>query len=223
MADLVLVRSVAIRVKEAKLHWNYFLALESDVVRLARFIEFREDNFATYSIELARLLMTASAEVDVIAKLVCKKLKPATPTRNIGHYASIILPSEPKLTSLTVIVPRFGLILKPWVSWELDNPPLWWTATNQVKHHRDTGFHEANLGNTLNAVAALFSLTVFHYALESQRTFKRPDGTTRRTENALSSDRGCEGLRDRLLPEPQLFRLRSRLGDIAETLDGEVI
>jgi hypothetical protein len=214
---------VAIRVKESKLHWNYFLALESDVVRVARFIEFREDNFATYSIELARLLMTAAAEVDVVAKLVCKKLKPDSPRRSIGHYASIILPAEPKLADLTILISRFGLTLTPWISWTLETPPLWWTANNEVKHHRDIGFHQANLVNALNAVSGLFSLILFYYALDRQRLFTLPDGTVKRTQSALSSDRGRESLRNSLQPEPQLFRLRSWLGDIAETLGGDVI
>ena len=215
---------MTIRVKEGNPHWNYFLALESDVVRLARFIEFHEDNFETYSIELARLLMTAAAEVDVVAKLVCKRLNPDSPCRNISHYASIILAVEPQLASLTVVVPRFGLTLKPWISWRAHEPPLWWTATNQVKHHRDTGFNQASLGNTLNAVAGLFALIVFHYAVQTQRQVTLPDGTVRRSKSMLSSERGREALRNRFQSEAQLFRLRSRFGDIAESLgDGGMI
>jgi hypothetical protein len=30
-------------------HWNYFLALEEDVVRLSRYIEFTQDHFSAYS------------------------------------------------------------------------------------------------------------------------------------------------------------------------------
>src|SRR5436305_10590998 len=102
---------MTIRVKEGDLHWNYFLALESDVVRLARFIEFRQDNFPTYSIELARVIMTAASEVDVVAKLVCKRLRPHAPHRNIRHYADTLLVLNPPLSRLTVLVPRFGLTL----------------------------------------------------------------------------------------------------------------
>lgn len=158
---------MAILVTEPKVHWNYFLALESDVVRLARFIEFCDDNFSAYSIEIARLLMTAAAEVDVVAKLVCQNLDPQSRTRNIKGYASVILGAdEPKLPALTILIPRYGLTLKPWISWTPKTPPLWWNAYNRVKHHRDTGFREANLGNGLNAMAALFSLTLYHYALQ---------------------------------------------------------
>src|SRR2546421_703693 len=68
--------AMAIRAKPARLHWNYFLALESDVARVARFIEFQPANFGTFSIELGRILLAASSEVDVVAKLVCSQLEP---------------------------------------------------------------------------------------------------------------------------------------------------
>ncbi|GEM_PF-733291 len=42
-------------------HWNYYLAIESDLENLTRYIEFHPDNFATYSIENAKLLMTATS------------------------------------------------------------------------------------------------------------------------------------------------------------------
>ena len=202
---------MAILVRESKVHWNYFLALESDIVRLARFIEFREDNFQTYSIELARLIMAAAAEVDVVAKLVCKKLDPTSRPRNINGYASVILQADGRrrkvsaLTALTVLIPRYGLTLKPWISWTREAPPLWWTAYNKVKHHRDTRFKDANLGNALNTVSALFSLTIYHYALDYRK-------------HPLDSDDGRKSLLARLQPQAQLFYLRSITGDIAESL-----
>ena len=45
------------------LHWNYYIALEQDLAKLSRYIEFAEGNFSTYSIELAHLLLAASSEV----------------------------------------------------------------------------------------------------------------------------------------------------------------
>jgi hypothetical protein len=42
-------------------HWNYLLALDRDAALIARFVELSTDNFGTYSIELARLLMAAAS------------------------------------------------------------------------------------------------------------------------------------------------------------------
>jgi hypothetical protein len=214
---------MAIRTKKTKVHWNYFLALESDVAHLSRFIEFHEDNFSTYSIELAHLLMAAASEVDVVAKLVCRRIKPDINARNIANYASIILPAEPKLTSLAVTVPRFGLTLKPWSSWTATHPPLWWNAYNGVKHHRDTQFTDACLKHCLNSVAALFSITIYYYALSRQSTITFGDGTKVKTGSPLETEYGRRSLTSSLQPKPELFRLRSSLGDFAEENEGSII
>jgi hypothetical protein len=212
---------MAIRIKPIRVHWNYFLALENDATKLARFVEFHGDNFKTFSIELAHLLMAASSEVDVIAKLVCEQIQPNRNPRNILNYASIILPVEPKLASLTVMIPRFGVTLRPWVSWTATKPPLWWTAYNNVKHQRDTKFPDANLGHCLNAMAGLFSLTIYYYALLRQRTIEIGDKKIK-TANQLTSDSGRRSLMAYLRPGPELFTLRSLLGESAEKNEGSV-
>ena len=56
---------MGIQVNGNFVHWNYYIALEQDLSKVSRFIEFSEDNFETYSIELAHLLLAASSEVDV--------------------------------------------------------------------------------------------------------------------------------------------------------------
>jgi hypothetical protein len=64
--------------EEAKLvHWNYFLAFDSDAEKLSRYIEFTKENEKTYSIELVRLLLSTASEVDVVAKLLCNKVCPS--------------------------------------------------------------------------------------------------------------------------------------------------
>lgn len=206
---------MAIKTKPTKVHWNYFLALESDVSHLARFIEFSELNFRTYSIELAHLLMAAASEVDVVAKLVCKQIDPIRNPRNIAGYASIILPYEPALATLAVVVPRFGLTLNPWISWTATTSPLWWGAYNAVKHRRDTSFAEANLQNCLNAVAGLFCLTIYYYALLRQPTVVIDNLTVPRGRPNLSSESGRRSLTGWLLPKPELFRIRGVLDEFS--------
>jgi hypothetical protein len=57
-----------IDVSKSFIHWNYFLAIESDLENLSRYIEFIDTNFKTYSIELAHLLLASSSEIDVVLK-----------------------------------------------------------------------------------------------------------------------------------------------------------
>jgi hypothetical protein len=149
-------------------HWNYFFCIEEDVARLSRWIEFSEQNEAVYSIELARLLMTASAECDVIAKSLCRLLDPSSRAQRVGEYQRLLTEAYDDLPAARITIPRFGKTLQPWSNWsKQDTPPLWWTANNKIKHHRAEQFHEANLKNVLNAVAGLQVLLVLHSAQEN--------------------------------------------------------
>src|SRR5438132_12157267 len=78
--------TVTIAATPAKLHWNYFLALERDMESASRYIEFCEANFSIFSIELAHLLFAAASEVDVVAKLLCKQIAPGASPKNINDY-----------------------------------------------------------------------------------------------------------------------------------------
>ena len=156
---------MGIEVKESLIHWNYFLALESDLEQVSRYIEFDRKNFQTYSIELAHLLLAASSEVDVIAKGICGYLESTSPAGNIDHYREIINRHLPGFRKEFVYVPRFNIKLKPWINWnkrKKKENPLWWHSYNKVKHERNEYFAEANLKNVLNSVGGLL-ITVFYF------------------------------------------------------------
>lgn len=149
-------------------HWNYFLALEDDVVRMSRYLELTTNNFESHSLELLRILFGAASEVDVVSKRLCQKLNEQSKANNIAKYKQEILAVYPQMVSVIVEIPRFGLTLTPWEQWEKDVSPLWWRAYNNVKHHRHTHFADASLKHTLNAVAGLFSLLLFYYREEAR-------------------------------------------------------
>ncbi|MBS4050735.1 MAG: hypothetical protein KGZ69_05990 [Methylomonas sp.] len=153
---------MGIHVADRKTHWNYLLALEKDLESAARYIEFCEQNFAVFSIELAHLLLAASSEVDVVAKLLCQLVAPNPPRGNINEYKAALLPAIPELPNTEVFVARYGLSFSPWSNWNGEHNPFWWRSYNNVKHERDTYFHEATLKNALNALGALLIVT-FHY------------------------------------------------------------
>lgn len=156
-------------------HWNYFFTLDDDVARLSRYLELTQTNFASYSLELARILFAAASEVDVVSKRLCRKLDGNSKACNITAYRKEICPCYPQITDTRVEVPRFGLILNPWEQWGKNENPLWWKAYNNVKHHRHTHFSEANLKHALNAVAGLFVLLLFFYRNEAENAELHPD------------------------------------------------
>jgi len=176
---------LGITASPAKVHWNYFLALERDAEKLSRYVEFCAPNYPTYSIEIAHLLFAAASEVDVVAKLLCELSAPAAPRANINDYKAALLPVITELPNAEVFIPRYGLSFKPWSNWSGVQNPLWWRSYNNVKHKRDAHFEQATLKNALNALGALLVLTVHYYArkLAAQpNQILAPKQTTRELE-----------------------------------------
>lgn len=153
---------------QSKIHWNYFLALEKELEVLSRYVELREENFETFSIQLAHLLFAASSEVEVVLKLLCERIDPENKKGGIENYRAIITSTFTELPHVNVYVSRYGLELIPWDQWKPENKgsPLWWRGYNKVKHKRDEYFHEATLKNVLNALSALLVTIIYYHAHE---------------------------------------------------------
>lgn len=162
------------------LHWNYFLALEEDLLTISRYIELstvfdkdevKHNNDLTFSEEIAKLLLNVGSEVDVVLKEICKKYNPSTRASNINHYKTEVLRYIPTFTKIKVTIPRLGITdLNPWERWDNNSNnlnPIWWKSYNDVKHNRSLYFQEANIKNCLNAIAALYICVLFLYKNEA--------------------------------------------------------
>lgn len=156
---------MGIQTKQIEAHWNYLLSIESDLETVSRFVELHQENFQCFSIEISRLLMAAAAEVDVVCKQICKKIDSKSRVASINKYQEEILTAYNSIPDFKVIIPRHGLTLQPWQKWGVkkDNPPLWWTAYNKIKHQRHTHYHQGNLKNAVNAIAGLFVMVLYLY------------------------------------------------------------
>jgi hypothetical protein len=117
-------------------HWNYFLSSERDLDELSRYVEFDEKNFDCFSIEIARILLASGAEVDVVCKQICRMINLMSSADSINMYRSEIKSAFPGIPQIQILLPRFGLTLKPWNEWNKSTGiPFWWTAYNKIKHH----------------------------------------------------------------------------------------
>jgi len=154
---------MTIKQGRAPIHWNYFLTLDADTANLSRYIDFVDDNFDAYSVEMARILLSASSEVDVVAKLLCKKINSKSEAGNIDDYRTEITGAIPRFCGMEVIIPRYALTRHPWDNWTKNTNPDWWSAYNAVKHERNANFKLASLKNTLNSVGALLVMLLHYY------------------------------------------------------------
>lgn len=162
---------MGIHYKQANIHWNYFLAIENDFENISRYIEFTEQNNNTFSIELARIILSSCQEIDGIMKKLCSLISNKSKPDNINEYKAIIKRDLPDFLTEEVHIPRFGMRSQPWLSWtkdEEDNNPFWWKANNKIKHDRTQNFEKANLQNAFNSVGALLITTLYYYRYEIQ-------------------------------------------------------
>lgn len=169
-------------------HWQYLITLDSDLKEVSRYVDIRPENFATFSIEFVRLLLAAGSEIDVVAKLLCEKIDSSRTYRNINDYRVTITNKFPKYHSMVIDIPQYELQLTPWDDWNQNQNPSWWTACNNVKHQRDRNFQDANLENTINAVAGLFAM-IWHLHREDRQREKLNKAVL------FSADRYIQGVR----------------------------
>ncbi len=144
-------------------HWNYFLAIENDLEDISRYIEFSNSNLKAYLIQLAHILLSASFEVDVTMKQLCQLIESNQSLTTINDYRRVIKNRLPSFIDEEIRIDRFGLSYKPWDNWHGEENPNWWRSNNNVKHHRNSHFADANLKNAINAVGALLVTVVYYY------------------------------------------------------------
>lgn len=150
-----------------RIHWEYFLALEKDLVRLSRFISLEKRNKSVNSIELARLLLACSAECDTLFKSICHQLDNSFDKKkgSIDKYRRILNIHISNLASIDIRLRGHDWKNKPLKGFK-NRTPAWWNANNSVKHNRTDNFHLASLENTISAMSALLLLNIVHYRLK---------------------------------------------------------
>ena len=170
---------------EVDTHWNYFLSLEEDFLRVSRYVHFNISNNKTHSIEFARIILSVGSEVDVVAKGISKEIT-GKATENIKEHMSTLMSKFPDIPKHKVFMDRFGMDVVPWENWENNKSPDWWHSYNNVKHNRGKHFQEANLENTFRAIAGLFILLVY-YLRGMGADIVRPSPSLLSTDEALTN------------------------------------
>ena len=99
---------MAIVHKRSDGYWTYFLAMERDLEVLSRYVDFSTENWSTFSIENARIMLAAGSEADVLLKAICNREDPAAEASTIGRYFKTISERLANVLSFEVHLPRWG-------------------------------------------------------------------------------------------------------------------
>ncbi len=94
-------------------YWEYFLSIEYDLGKCTKFIEFDTINYDTFSIELAKIIISTSAEFENVAKDLCKLIKQTLSQDNIVNIYPILLQEFSNFCNIEISIPRYRLQFKP--------------------------------------------------------------------------------------------------------------
>lgn len=170
-------------------YWRYYLVLENDVLSVEPYVSFHPDNYNCFSNQFIKLYQIVCSEVDVVCKAYCHYIAYKDglvgKCTNMVEYAKYVVEKHPEITRQEVVVSGTTCTLVPWEKWShAGYAPAWWRKYNKVKHERSSleqngskyNYQNANLGNVLTALAALYVLEKYFYADVARS--EAPLGTT---------------------------------------------
>ena len=150
-------------------HWQYFQLLCEDLESTKRYVDHNNtNNLKTCSIEFLNLLLSISAEFEMIGKILCKEkdssINLSNPI-NIVEISKKLLNEYSEINNIEIIVDNINTI-KPLGDFQVNgtnNKVLgidWWKAYTDLKHNMHDNFEKANLENVINALSSLLVLEI---------------------------------------------------------------
>ena len=155
--------------------------MESDFIHFLNYVPYTHDQQTVYSPKLLALILQIGGYVDTVFKEMarfsefqeipeCRIINQAIQTENyhIGQarsaYEKIYKLSSNNGAKLEAKLNWYGpKQLAPFKSFTQRKSPLWWRTYNDVKHKWSEFLKQANLINTLDALAGAFLLNAVHY------------------------------------------------------------
>lgn len=166
----------------SNLFWPIYKKLENDFIELSYYVAIDKKQLKTYSIKIADLILRSVSECENLAKELCKneKIKFKDKKGRIRKYVlfneyinqleNIYGLSEKHISCIFDNIKQGTFdtkktpfskkkILKEGKEKEVLN---WYNSYNLIKHDRVKNFKEANLGNLIDSLGALFLLNIYY-------------------------------------------------------------
>ena len=144
-------------------YWHYYQELENEFLQVRKYVEFSENNFNTYSIELLKLYQAACSEIDVVGKILAAEVNKDYKVEDKSSIYKwwfeiqdrcVLVEGEKNYALIENEVKLLDMIcIKPWASFKVEKyfdkrnniryrclekykTPTWWSDYNKVKHQR---------------------------------------------------------------------------------------
>lgn len=149
--------------EQLKHYWRYCDILNKDLGVASRFVEPVKLNYEVYSLEFAKIILSACSEIEAVGKLlydaICKEDKVIKKDVGMNDIATKLLLASPLVYESYMTIPITVDNIFPFLNWKESKKsvPKWWADHNDIKHSRHIieNYKKANLNNAIDSVAAL--------------------------------------------------------------------
>ncbi|HZS73106.1 MAG TPA: hypothetical protein VFA69_01245 [Candidatus Nitrosotalea sp.] len=142
---------------------NAYKDLERQFVELSYVIPLKNKP-DTYSPRLYNILQSACGQIENMSRMICDKLEVLYEKPNFPNYYKALNSDKMLEKQVAYLVQNYQTI-GPFKI-ESDVTPNWWKNYNDTKHDLPSGFLQGNLGNTIEALAALYQLQRIAYFVQ---------------------------------------------------------
>ncbi len=153
--------------------WSSYLDQEDGMKDFLRYVPWEEAHGNVWSPKLADLLLVVGSSIDSsfqafvpsaylndVEGIEEVRRKKEAGRLNIGDFLHAFSPVYP-LAEYDVVLRMTGGRLSPWQGWVIGSEgkgPEWWTAYNEIKHHKFEAIRQATLGTTMSALGGFLQV-----------------------------------------------------------------
>lgn len=179
-----------------------YLLLENEFINYVKFVPLVTEHNKVWSIKLANLLLLVGSSIDsffknalyfCLSKLLSEYFQNNhrrlhSRVYDLNKYYSMLGKDKTNMGVFRDVFEEFYTLsnkpvyvlsskekLIPFNSWEEDRTPDWWKVYRQLKHDRIKHRMSCTLEITLNALAALFLLNIYHLECRKHLVLQRKD------------------------------------------------
>lgn len=151
----------------SEVHWEYYLGLEEDFLKCARYIDLSNDHMDVFSQLFTQTLISGCAEFESVSKAIasCVGFRKISGIKDVRKIYSL---KEVFLWDTQLRVLRGDIEVKPFADWPENESPSWWQAYNEVKHARHTSMQFGSMKNALYSLGGCFLANIILMNNESK-------------------------------------------------------
>ena len=160
--------------------WLHYLSLEKSLIEIGDYIAITNANANSYSLKIMQLYFAVCTETESVFEQIYKNVNNAKSEKSsIYRNMEMLTSFFPNIRECIVNLNMTGeaLSFKPFDTMfhnhaankeekttkkTVERKKSWWRQYNAVKHERLENFDQANLGNLLEALAALHILNIIY-------------------------------------------------------------